>query len=306
MASYIGKTARQQEMEKLFNRMCGKHSPYEVWQDMVWMIATSISNAVDKRYFDQREERYMHTAKKYSKEEIDAFPKFFNHIVMGMEEDPDCDFLGELYMGLNLGNQKQGQFFTPYSLCRMMAEVTMDESLLQEQIEKNGWVSIDDPACGAGATLVAAANILRARQINYQTQALFIGQDVDTTVALMCYIQLSLLGCPGYVIIGDTLSEPPTGPALFGEDSERCWYTPMYFTDCWTLRRLRYGRQPGERCAVPATAALSDAAAPGPISSMPEPESLPETPEDGCSATLTVSEKKKNAGQMMFNFGGGI
>ena len=237
MAKPVGKTARQKELEKLYNKMCGRYSRYEVWQDMVWMVATAISNAVDKRYFDQREANYMRIVQKYSEDEIRVFPDFFTHIVLGMEENPDCDFLGELYMDLELGNKHAGQFFTPYSVCQLMAECSIDDVYLKKQLEKDGWISVNDCACGAGATLVAAANHFRKIGINYQMQALFVAQDVDATVALMCYIQLSLLGCAGYVVIGNTLTEPQVGPVLYGEDSARCWFTPMYFHNVWSTRR---------------------------------------------------------------------
>lgn len=282
MAKPVGKTARQKELEKLYNKMCGRYSRYEVWQDMVWMVATAISNAVDKRYFDQREANYMRIVQKYSKDEIKAFPDFFTHIVMGMEENPDCDFLGELYMALELGNKHAGQFFTPYSICRMMAEVTIDEDLLKSQIEKQGWISVNDCACGAGATLVAAANVLRAKGLNYQMQALFVAQDVDATVALMCYIQLSLLGCAGYVVIGNTLTEPQVGPVLFGEDSPRCWFTPMYFHEVWSTRRAI---EQARRMFAAVATSFPEAAADQPVANMdvaathenpiPEPQNEP-------------------------------
>lgn len=100
-------------------------------------------------------------------------------------------------------------------------------------------MTVADCACGAGAMLVAAASYLREIGFDYQRDALFVGQDIDSTTALMCYIQLSLLGCPGYVIIGDTLAAPQTGNVLLGEDSSRCWFTPMYFLHAWMLRRFR-------------------------------------------------------------------
>ena len=34
---------------------------------------------------------------------------------------------------------------------------------------------------------------------------ILVAQDIDPLVAKMCYIQLSLLGCSGVVIIGNTL-----------------------------------------------------------------------------------------------------
>ena len=311
MASYVGHNERQRELEKLYGKLCHRYSRYEVWQDMVVMIACTIANAVDKRHFDEREAMYMRIVPKYSKEELDIFPVFFTHIVMGMEENPDCDFLGELYMNLELGNKHAGQFFTPYSVCRMMAEVAIDEDLLKSQIEKHGWISVNDCACGAGATLVAAANILRCKGLNYQQQALFVAQDVDATVALMCYIQLSLLGCAGYVIIGNTLTEPQVGPVLFGEESSRCWYTPMYFHPVWQTRRaIAQARAMFQAVAT----AIPKAAAEPSTANMVESESVGMAQEEPTSApapepvpertpTLTISTGKKNAGQIMFDFG---
>ena len=73
---------------------------------------------------------------------------------------------------------------------------------------------------------------------NYQPRVLFVAQDVDKAVAQMCYIQLSLLGCAGYVIVGNTLTQPPTGDVLSPSVPDGCelWLTPMYFSDVWTGR----------------------------------------------------------------------
>lgn len=308
MSNYAGRNERQRELTKLYDKMCGRHSRYEVWQDMVWMVATAISNAVDKRNFDQREDNYMRIVQKYSKEEMNVFPDFFTHIVLGMEENPDCDFLGELYMNLELGNKNAGQFFTPYSICRLMAEVTIDDDLLKNRIEKHGWISVNDCACGAGATLVAAANHLRNIGVNYQMQALFVAQDVDATVALMCYIQLALLGCAGYVIIGNTLTEPATGNVLFGEDSPRCWFTPMYFHDLWSTRRAIVQAETMFRAVA---TAFPEAADGRPTDNMPDSgaavngDSGKEQPpiQPSCLPGLTVCRDKKHAGQIMFDIG---
>ena len=311
MASYAGRNNRQRELEKLYNKLCGRYSRYEVWQDMVVMIACSIANALDKRFFDEREAMYMRVAQKYTKEELDVFPEFFTHIVMGMEENPDCDFLGELYMNLELGNKKAGQFFTPYHVCHFMAACTIQDDQLKAQLDEHGWISICDCACGAGATLVAAANYLRSIGINYQMQALFVAQDVDATVALMCYIQLSLLGCAGYVVIGNSITEPMTGNVLFGEESSRCWYTPMYYHAVWDTRRaIAAAKSIFQRVAT----AIPSEAPEQATANMPEAESTGNAQEESTSApapeapdeytpTFTISTRKKDAGQLMFDFG---
>lgn len=90
--------------------------------------------------------------------------------------------------------------------------------------------------------LMAFANVCKDdMDINYQRSVLFVGQDIDEVVAKMCYIQISLLGCPGYVVVGNSLSEPICGTTI--EPSykrpENIWFTPLYFTDVWTLRRIK-------------------------------------------------------------------
>ncbi|MBQ3257851.1 MAG: SAM-dependent DNA methyltransferase [Oscillospiraceae bacterium] len=228
---------RQKELVRVFDAACGAHNRWEVWSDAMVMYAVAISNAVDKSHYERREEIYRNLSKKYTEREMDCIVRMFALIVESMEENPDQDFLGDLYMALELGNQKNGQFFTPYSVCAMMAKMQPD---IREKIEQNGWIAVNDPACGAGALLVAFANECRRRDINYQQSVLFVAQDIDFVTGCMCYVQLSLLGCPGYVVVGDTIANPATsidGRALIPTPGENVWYTPMYFEETWHLRR---------------------------------------------------------------------
>ena len=75
---------------------------------------------------------------------------------------------------------------------------------------------------------------LEKANLNYQNHLLVVAQDIDETVALMCYIQLSLLGVAGYVKVGNSLTEPMTG----NDNKENYWFTPMYFSNVWVLRRI--------------------------------------------------------------------
>lgn len=241
--TFTGKGEFQRDFIKIFDSLTGRFNRWEVWKDIVWCIAIAISNRVDERFRDSREKTYMDIVSKYSEQEVnkiaDLFGILHKNIIDKTENGNYGDFLGEIFMELGLGNDAGGQFFTPYNICQLMARVTLDADMerAQQAIEKQGYMTCMDCACGAGATLIGAAEACVEKGINYPFQVMFAAQDIDTTTALMCYIQLSLLGCAGYVVIGNTLSEPMTGHVLFGENSERCWYTPMYFEESWHQRR---------------------------------------------------------------------
>ncbi len=225
----------KKEFLKAFNHLTNRHRSWNVWRDFIVIYACALSNPVNKEYYDKREALYLRTIKKYNKQEQPLFSELAAHTVMALDENPEQDFLGSIYMSLNLGNQHNGQFFTPYDVCKLMAEVSMQDSVLR--IEKEGYITINDPCCGAGATLIAGVHAAK-RQLekagyNYQNHVLVVAQDIDMTVALMCYIQLSLLGVAGYVKVGNSLTDLITE----NDSKENYWFTPMYFSDIWKVRR---------------------------------------------------------------------
>ncbi len=228
----------EKEFINLFQKQCTSRNPWEVWQDIITAIACGISNAADRSedHYEKREKEYVECARRLGGDEKVA--EFLNVIVTALDRDSEQDFLGKMFMDLELGNHWKGQFFTPYSVCRLMAGITLKGA--EDRIASEGYISICDPACGAGATLIAAANQLLVGGCNYQQHVIFAGQDIDRTVALMCFIQLSLLGCPGYIVIGDTLADPMVGHVLFPQETEsqELWITPMFFSEAWTYRRL--------------------------------------------------------------------
>ncbi len=269
----------QKNIIRLLDGISGRYSRWEVWQDFIIMSAISLANTVDGPYREEREKAYLERARKYSKRELAAFPEMLAEIVMDMERNPDQDFLGELFMALDLGNEWKGQFFTPYDVCRMMASMTY-ESDMQHRVDRDGWISVNDPACGAGALLIAFANECQRKGINYQTSVLFVAQDVDFLAGCMCYIQLSLMGCPGYVVIDNTLTHPSTcydKRGLLPHGGSNVWYTPMYSRDIWHYRRI-WAKMDAlfQPAAIPPDAASKEAVAPGPVINKPkkQPEKI--------------------------------
>ena len=214
------------EFIPLFNRLVGKRSNWEVWNDFLTMAAIAFANVMPTPERTEREDRYLSIIRSYEKEEQEIFPQLLSVVSMAFEDNPKQDFLGNLYTALNLNQHQKGQFFTPYHICEFMAEV-QNGGDLKSEVEKKGFISVSDPACGAGALLIAFANSARAHGVNYQEKVLFVAQDIDATAAKMCYIQLTLLGCSACIIIGDSLVKPGFHP-----DNE-VYYTPMYFLNSW-------------------------------------------------------------------------
>ena len=219
-----------------FGRLTNRHRAWDVWRDFITMFACSLSNPLDKEHRDKREALYLEVIKKYNKQEQELFPELAAQTVLALEENPEQDFLGSIFMSLNLGNEHNGQIFTPYHVCELMAEITMAD--IVEKVKKDGYITLNDPCCGAGATLIAGIHAARKRlekaNLNYQNHILVAAQDIDMVVALMCYIQLSLLGVAAYIKVGNSLTEPMTE----NDSLDNYWFTMMYFSDIWSMRRL--------------------------------------------------------------------
>jgi hypothetical protein len=226
----------EKEFLKIFKRLTYRHRPWDIWRDFVTMFACTISNSLDKTNYNKREELYLRTIHRYNKDEQNMFPELVTQIVMAMEQNPEQDFLGHIFMNLELGNVHTGQFFTPYDICDMMARVTLSDVVAI--VERNGYISINDPCCGAGSTLIAgiheAKRQLEKVNLNFQNHVLVVGQEIDFIVALMCYIQISLLGVAGFIKVGNTFTEPMSD----SDSTENYWFTPMYFFDVWSTRRI--------------------------------------------------------------------
>lgn len=226
------------EFAKRLRELSQRYNTWEVWSDFIVMFAIALSNAVDDQNRPEREEMYRKIVSKYNEKERSIFPYLVADVVTALEQDPEQDFLGQAYMELELGNHWIGQFFTPYDVCRCMAEISVGNAA--DEIRDKGYITLNDCACGAGATLIAGIHAIRrslkdeGSPLCWQDHVMVAAQDIDFTTGMMCYIQLSLLGCAGYVKIGNTLTDPMRG----GDDLSKYWFTPMYFSSTWRCRRV--------------------------------------------------------------------
>lgn len=211
---------------KLLRRASGRYSKREVFRDFVTMAAIAVANAVDTRNREAREAEYMRIVARYGREEMALFPEMLAMTVEALETEPR-DFLGEAFGELELGNSERGQFFTPSDICRLIAGLTIgSQEQLSEIIARRGYASVHEPACGSGAMLIAFSVELAERGVSRSHQLHVHAIDVDRQAALMCYLQLSLLGIPAEIIVGNALTL----------ECEERWFTPAHILGGWQSR----------------------------------------------------------------------
>ncbi|MGC4939349.1 N-6 DNA methylase [Kribbella sp. DT2] len=205
---------------KLLEANAGAKRMSEVFDDFVEMSALTFRNAVDSWGYDEREAQYLRTAGRYGREELDRFAHALALVVTEMDEEP-CDVLGRLYMELELGNGRLGQFYTPYDVARLMAGMQIDA--IAERVRSHGFAKLYEPACGAAAFIVAVSQEMRTAGLNPQTQLHVTAEDIAPQAVHMAYIHLSLLHVPAVVHRRNTL-------ALETFDT---WRTPAHILGGW-------------------------------------------------------------------------
>lgn len=248
------------EIAKLMRDVGRRHDTWSVFADFVEMAACSIANACDRSnpQRDERVARYMQIIKAYTRDELELFPRMLAHLTEALTCGPG-DVLGELFMELDLGNKWHGQFFTPYSICQLMARLSLgDMNTLKAEVERKGFITVNEPACGGGAMLIAVAEAMQEEGVNYQQHLHVTAQDLDLKAVHMAYIQLSLMHVPGYVIHGNSLMV----------EQRSVWCTPAHVMGGWNWKLQRRRR---ERLEVPAPEEVAPAPETAPSAPLPPP-----------------------------------
>lgn len=229
-------TAREQEQStrqivKDLRANTGSADMHTVFSDFCAMAATAMRNAIDRDGYQRREDDYLRRAARYNPEQLDRFAHVLALVSIELERAPR-DVLGEVYMSLEIAAREQGQFFTPYSVCELIAALTVPDSI--ERLADAPFITLYEPACGAGAMVIAATQSLAAQGINYQQRLHVTADDLNPTAVHMAYIQFSLLGIPAVVHHRNALS-------LEHFDT---WPTPLHVIHAWTPRLAARGAAP--------------------------------------------------------------
>jgi N-6 DNA Methylase len=204
---------------KVFNDLARHRERHDVLADFLEMAVCAIRKTTlpPGPDADAIEARYMAVIARNRPEDVrQAMPRLLGITTLAVLEG-GCDFLGQVVVELELPNQHMGQFFTPYDVSRMMAEMTFDT--VDEIIAEQGFVTVQEPACGAGGMIIAAADVLQARGFDISRHLYVDATDISPLCFRMSYLQASLRGVPAVIRRGNTLSaemfEMAVTPAFF-------------------------------------------------------------------------------------------
>jgi type I restriction-modification system DNA methylase subunit len=184
------------DFRKVLERLSHRHDTRRIFDAFVRFAACALAAQT-------REAEYLEEAKQWDKAELEAFAEALAALVIEMEASPFEDIIGGYYMEFALsskGQQWNGEFHTPKSICDMMAQMLVGD---MSSFPAEGPITLCEPACGAGAMILsfAQACLPEARQ-RLRVTAI----DINRTACDMTFINTTLWGIPTRVIHGNALS----------------------------------------------------------------------------------------------------
>lgn len=183
-------------LTKMLQKIAHRYSFSSVYDDFLKMAICAFS-------YGKMEKEYEQIAGKYSKDDI----VLFGHALAEMINEYDqhstsCgewdDILGNVFEETNssFSASGSGQFFTPVSLCKMMAALTTGTDPCNDDI------IVNDCASGSSRNLIAHS---RMNPMN-RYRAFYVAQDLDERCVNMSVLNFIMFGMKGIVIHMNTLS----------------------------------------------------------------------------------------------------
>jgi hypothetical protein len=258
---------------KVFDGIARHHSRYERFADFLELATCAVRKTTlpPGPDADALEQRYMNVVARYAADDIRAMPELLALTQLAVNSG-GCDFLGSLATELELLDSSLGQFITPYEVSRLMAEMTlMDAGAV---IAERGFITLQEPASGAGGMVLAAADVLLAKGFDPSSTLYVEAADVASLCFKMTYLQLAARGIPATVFHRNTLS-------LKEFDKARTpAFLPSFVRHLPTLKRSREESHEASSSAPPPPVAVqgdlfADTPEPYPPSRRPRPRKDP-------------------------------
>lgn len=166
------------------------------------------------------EKLYLDAIKPYSRDELNQFAKLLSLVQLSVYDQPYSDLLGQ-YFTEHITRGRNGQYFTPESVCELMARMQgADKGINGKRIY--------DPACGSGRLLLQFA---KTAPNNY-----FFANDVSLTCSKMSSLNFMFNGLRGEVACMNTLSmewfrgwkinTPSLGIVPIEKEQSKIWSKP--------------------------------------------------------------------------------
>lgn len=206
--------AARKQFIRLFNDTARYLRRWDVFCDFITLAASELDLARIRT--PDNIERSRKICERYEAADIQKMKELFVLMVCALDAKFH-DFLGAIFMELELGSNDMAQYFTPYSVQSMMARMMMPG--VKDTIRREGFVTVSDPASGAAGMIVAYAECLNEARYDHSNHMFGSCIDIDPIAADMAFVQLSLLGIPAEVITGNTLTM----------NLHRARYTPVYY-----------------------------------------------------------------------------
>jgi len=158
-----------------------------------WLTAIVCALAAETKEAEYLTMIQRHAAGKPGERGCDLMGEMFGELVAAMDKS-DADIIGDLYIGA-ISYGEAGQYFTPESLTRLMAQMTTNPDARPDGGKP---IYVNDPCCGTGRMLLEVSTINPHGEL--------VGQDVDPRCARMTAINLGLRGRCGWVVCGNSLT----------------------------------------------------------------------------------------------------
>ena len=191
---------------KAINGIDPSKSRREVFGDFCELAYCALAKAASPSdtQRDALEQQYMDVVARYrNKDDVRKMPELLG-ITIDALNGGGMDFLGAVAGELEVLDAKLGQFFTPYEISRCMAEITLSD--VAKTIDENGFVTVQEPAAGAGGMIVAVADVIEGLGYSPETHLWVEAVELSRATFHMAFIQINARGVAGRVINGNSLS----------------------------------------------------------------------------------------------------
>ncbi|OLV20159.1 hypothetical protein BOO71_0000505 [Deinococcus marmoris] len=150
----------------------------------------------------QQEETYLDAVRGLDEHDLGVIVRAFHQLITDMDDRPYTDLLGPVYMeiGHRLDRAAGAEFYTPRSICRLMAQMTLSADLTPGEV-----LHCNEPACGTGGMILAFTEVLIERG-GHPLNVCWTAQDLSARSCWATFLNLTLWGLPAQVVCGNTLA----------------------------------------------------------------------------------------------------